>query len=806
LQGGCDLNTFQLPHALALLFLSALQMLFSAISLFLSSKLFPFALLHSRIIVTVVTHNDESPLVAGYGWLEMIDLATSNSDDKAVINHSLPGFYRLSALAGCSEERKKRNLVDRSSNQQDVDYPSCSSTGRSMHGITAGRRLAFSLLLAASSLLFGEVSSFQHHRAFPGRVAFPQRTSPTSLLATTKKWISLFLEEDGVPRVFGINLGDGTVVDVDDLKEAIKKKNPNDLRHVDAGRLVLEYPAGTVLAEDSPISEITGGEKKSEPILARLSTTHLKTTRQPRRAKSAKNEVVKSQLIKIRVTRTLCEAPSVGTTCEASDGVGTIIVDGIPDFIRERYGYLQKLPFLHRKCYDSLYSKTKEIALSSGNTKPPVLLITGVPGIGKSLFGLFLIIEAMLDAEFPFKEIYLEFEKGVYRKLSFIDKSVDTSTLNHIQSVELNLKVEEGVLKPGMNDLIISDIKDRVEPKQQAKLLIILSSPNPQRYKQTMNAQVKYRLTMPTWSESEFEWFAGGKPVTQWYDRFVRFGGVPRHVLYDGVGIDPDVELEDAFATKGSMVMNYFIGNGFGDVDPQKSYMLMHINPKKTSTGEFDYSSGVVHSFASDYIYKVLQQKSERSILNRAISLFNTGTAQQTLGGSTAGTLFEKIVSWSVPLGGKTLELRGLTDKAKTFQIKVPLKTEFLTKSWKRGSGSFTPLLPGVLYQPRISNLESGDSFCVVEDAPDLFLLLIFQMTVGEEHSVKANGLCAIIEAYPDYVKQRMNKKILAFVIPMFGPLRTVQKLHTSDDKVIQKIPSELKDLEQYICEYKIEM
>jgi methionine synthase II (cobalamin-independent) len=281
LQCGDGLSTFQLSYALALLLLSALQVLFSLVSLLFSSKWFLFARLYSRTgTVTAVTLGDDSPLVAvisGYGWLERIGgLVMRNSNDKIVTNSSLPGLGRLSALAGCgcSVERKKRSFVDRSSNQQGVGFPSCSSTERSVHGITvtAGRRLVLSLLLlASSSLLLGEVSSFQHYRcrAFPRRTSQLQRVSPTSLLA--KKWISL-APGKGVPRVFGIKIDD-TIADVDDLKKAIKKKKANDLRHVDADNLVLEYPAGTELAEDSPISEITGGEKKSEPILARVPQT-----------------------------------------------------------------------------------------------------------------------------------------------------------------------------------------------------------------------------------------------------------------------------------------------------------------------------------------------------------------------------------------------------------------------------------------------------------------------------------------------------------------------------------------------------
>ncbi len=74
----------------------------------------------------------------------------------------------------------------------------------------------------------------------------------------------------------------------------------------------------------------------------------------------------------------------------------------------------------------------------------------------------------------------------------------------------------------------------------------------------------------------------------------------------------------------------------------------------------------------------------------------------------------------------------------------------------------------------QISNLESGDAFCVLpsgvgQDGLPLFLLMVLQITVRENHHVKVNGLHDIILAYPEFIQQIMMKKLLVFVTPLYG-------------------------------------
>ena len=58
--------------------------------------------------------------------------------------------------------------------------------------------------------------------------------------------------------------------DVSDLKDAIKMKAPNECQLVDALRLVVEYPVGTILSPELLISQLNGGLTYEDPIIVRI--------------------------------------------------------------------------------------------------------------------------------------------------------------------------------------------------------------------------------------------------------------------------------------------------------------------------------------------------------------------------------------------------------------------------------------------------------------------------------------------------------------------------------------------------------
>jgi hypothetical protein len=428
----------------------------------------------------------------------------------------------------------------------------------------------------------------------------------------------------------------------------------------------------------------------------------------------------------------------------------------------------------------------------NSSVEAPVMLITGVPGIGKSLFSIYFMIQVLIDDDFPVKSFLVEYDKGCYQRISFVSTR-EISPSNY----EIRIAVEEGINPDPEKDLILSDIRDEVEPKGIGRWTCIFSSPNPKRYKQTMNAPHNCKLRMPTWSEEELQFVNPKKE--EWYDRFVKFGGVPRHVLWDGIFENPEVKLESALQEKGAKVIEYFFKHGFGNVDSENSYMLLHMNPQWVpDKNDWDYQKKEVYSFASDEIFKILSKKYETSLLAEPINLFNAGVAPEVYGGGSAGNLFEKVVLWLKPIAMKTVTFISLEDNKTEITVTLP-EVELLAPDWEEVGN----LKVGVLYQPKISNLESGDSFCVVE-VNDEYWLIVLQMTVGQKHPIKANGLQTIVMAYEERSRSLLKKKVLGFVIPVDGKLHGVQALHNQDGKVIQKVPKEVKDFKQFVCRYKI--
>lgn len=471
--------------------------------------------------------------------------------------------------------------------------------------------------------------------------------------------------------------------------------------------------------------------------------------------------------------------------------------EDLPAIFKERYRKIPKRIYV-RHCYRRLYDIVTHL-MPLYHDQLPATLFTGVPGIGKSLFLIYFIFRFLQDPRFPDKRFVLELGlmSGEYHYF------VPT-----VEAGVFECSISSHTAFPLPEVPIFSDVKDVAEPRCGGKWLFIFSSPNPLRYKQTMNNSPRFRYTLPTWSYLELLFI---QPDDRgWIDRFILFGGVPRNIFWDGIEEDPVPKLEDALESKGGIIADYFFKHGFGNVDPEKSYMLLHMNPPwSPSDNDWLYDRRVVHSFASDEILKRIAAKQQSRLLAESTNLFNGGVASEVLGGSSAGNLFEKVCLWLKPIAGQSISARSM-ETANTYNITLPVMT-LLEYHWKENARDdlTKKLQPNFLYQPKISNLESGDAFCVLpsglaNDQQPVFLLVVLQITVGENHPVKVNGLHDIILAYPEFVQQRIIKKLLVFATPLDGKLNSVQPLHTQQNKVAQVIPNLVKGFEQCFCRLTI--
>jgi hypothetical protein len=460
-----------------------------------------------------------------------------------------------------------------------------------------------------------------------------------------------------------------------------------------------------------------------------------------------------------------------------------------PKYVFEpRYGVIPSRIFI-RQCYVDLYNMSADNMVADVENLP-VTLFTGVPGIGKSLFIFYFIHRFLNDDRFKDKTFAVELNQSEYFCFSptgvkgefFVKKSNDVRFVSTC--------------------LVLSDIKDVKEPAGRTKWLFIFSSPNPLRYKETMKNGPQFTYTMPTWSEQEL--ICLNSNVHGWYANFVLFGGVPRYVFWNGKCDDPKSTLNKVITSKGLIVAENFFTSGYGSIDTEASY-IQHINPPwDDSSNTWLYSDVSDHSFASDEIFVLLRKKYERSLLATATSIFNSGDASATYGNVSAGNFFEKICLWLVPLSNNRIKIENLLTKAER-TVTLP-DMAFLPRDWKNPASEGNKLTTNVLYQPRISNLESGDAFCVIfdDDNSSKLTLIVLQITVGASHPVKVNEISKIFGSFRQAIQEKIQTKLLVFVTPFHGTLNVVQPWHTVDNKVCMLIPVVVQDFCQCVFGYKI--
>ena len=338
-----------------------------------------------------------------------------------------------------------------------------------------------------------------------------------------------------------------------------------------------------------------------------------------------------------------------------------------PDILLTRYGSIPERIYV-RKCYEELYDISTAFMMNQ-KIERPVALFTGVPGIGKSLFLLYFVFRFYNDNRRFYndnplldKRFALEFE---YQKYKLFTPS-DSHGIFRVQDVTDVCLVSDC--------LVLSDIKAPVEPGGRTKCLLIFSSPNQSRYKETMKTSPCFTYTMPTWNEDELlciNQFASG-----WFGNFVTFGGVPRHVLWNGIDNDPRKLLHTAINTKGGNLARNFFSFGHGDVDPDMSFMLVHINPRwDYNSHTWSYIGEPDYSFASDEIFLIIEQTYQHALLAQALQIFNVGVASDTYGSVSAGHLFEKVCLWFAPLAKKSIHVTFFNKTIPSCSYNLPAMT-----------------------------------------------------------------------------------------------------------------------------------
>jgi hypothetical protein len=341
------------------------------------------------------------------------------------------------------------------------------------------------------------------------------------------------------------------------------------------------------------------------------------------------------------------------------------------------------------------------------------------------------------------------------------------------------------------------DLNEKSLPAENIGLFgVVFSSPCPDRSKEWLKEpDISDRYVMSTWSIQELEKALENCVFDHdtMLKRYEKVGGIPRLVLKGGADFF-ESKLSNALAKKGQLLSENFFVGGFGMTDDDISYLLVHVHPSNHNTDCVIYKTWMEHfTFATPYIWEQLYQMNIATIIQTARNYFNDGIGAN--GGSFAGYQFENICLRGIPLSGQHLVMHSLSvPTAPAERILVPHKMTFLDGDWTEDN-----LLENILYVLKIGNLESGDAFFVQN-----LILNVLQISVGEAHPVKANGLKTISKCFAHL--NNINAHRLVFVVPKNGKLRSAQCITTQKGSVATKKSHIVSDFEsnQWRLEYEI--
>ena len=467
-----------------------------------------------------------------------------------------------------------------------------------------------------------------------------------------------------------------------------------------------------------------------------------------------------------------------------------LIMKRFPFQLKNRFGVAFPRIFV-RGCYEELYELVTAEMLSpsrktiDGLELKPSFLFTGVPGIGKSVFMIYFLCRYSTDDRFSDKRFATEFGKGKY---CYYHPATEAG------EYYFSKEFDEDILR---DIVLVVDVDEPCRPEFRAKYTLIFSSPNPARYEKFIKNSGGITYTLPTLTENELCMISPNKDI--WYDRFEKLGGVARQVFWDN---SLDVVLNRLIDQKGRGLIKRFLKYGFGWSDVDINYTLIHINPPRDADGRFLYSdSDLVFTFASDYVFRKLCDYHSKGLLADAAALFNSegDIACRKLGGASAGNLFAKFCLWLAPVAGRTITCESLETREVPVVAAIP-NCQILHRSWKEEHN----LVPAVLYQPAVSNMEAGHAFCVLLVNGET-ILIVLKVTVKEMHPIKADGLTRIYHAFTESIRKQINRKMIIFVTPVAGKLRTKQHIYTQGTTPFnrdQDIPAEAENFEQWVCRY----
>jgi hypothetical protein len=424
----------------------------------------------------------------------------------------------------------------------------------------------------------------------------------------------------------------------------------------------------------------------------------------------------------------------------------------------EDNGWLSFLQPIPSSTLQSLYVRESYKTIAS-SIQPGInkAIITGTPGIGKSLFMIYLLwklVKAGKRVLFIYhpNTIYYDGQGGVFHCL---EGSLPSSNELSFWNADLWCLFDEKGKK-----------EEHLSAFPYEYCTFVLST-SPRRemvndFKKPPPPQIFY---MPLWNEIELETIAPSFPNSNdWHERFIILGGIPRHVLE--VTTDNPTELLEA-ACRQCELNDCIKIIGLNSTITDKSkvvHSLVHI----TSTSPFTKSSV---SYASATALDIIVANKGAEAKHKMAELLES-SAGNPLTASLCGYIFEPFAFELLEKGGD-FTCRQLVHGNKKLKpadtvLTIPPSTRMVVDKVELSQTQ------NQLYIPKTKNYTAIDAWIPGIGA--------FQMTVGKTHDIKGG-------AKDDLVLLGTNGNKLYWILPPLYFKAFMKKTPQDIDQYAVKIP-----------------
>jgi hypothetical protein len=372
----------------------------------------------------------------------------------------------------------------------------------------------------------------------------------------------------------------------------------------------------------------------------------------------------------------------------------------------------QKIHSLYiRECYTQIASTMLTESESKLRQK---FIITGTPGIGKSIFLFYLVFRLVRERKrvlliYNPDKVYFDPQGQGVSKIVSLPDSDDLEFWNDSLWCLFDAR---GVTSSDLHQI----------PYDRCRFVL---STSPKRdlvndFKKSMNPRIFY---MPIWTEDELEAIeSSSNVVADWRERFKHMGGVPRYIFDSDEDVHRMLDQACAQCSLDDCIKMVGFDSVISDHCKSVIHRLVHI----TSTAPFTVSSV---EFASKTVARAVFRSKRKESLSQMRSWMESSCR---VGGSIngfMGGIFEQYAIEMLERGGE-FHCRKLVSKRQIknppeFKLAITASSKVIVDKVESGQQR------NVLHVPTTSNYAAIDAWIPGVGA--------FQMTVSDMHPIKGD-------------------------------------------------------------------